>query len=81
MDPSATEPLVGASGAIFGLVAVAAALRPPLLGFAVAFGAVEVFHAFTGGAGTASFGCHIGGLCAGVLFAALWRDEGALETA
>jgi membrane associated rhomboid family serine protease len=73
--PGATEPLVGASGAVFGVVAVAAVLRPRLLGFAVALGAVEVFHAFTGGVGTVSFGCHIGGLVAGALFGALWRDD------
>lgn len=81
VDPSATTPLVGASGAIFGLVAVAGVLRPPLLGFAVAFGAVEIWHAFTGGVGDVSFGCHLGGLIAGAVFAALWRDDGALETA
>jgi membrane associated rhomboid family serine protease len=72
---------VGASGAVFGLVALAGVLRPRLLGFAVALGAVEVFHAFTGGIGNVSFACHIGGFTAGALFAALWRDEGALEAA
>ncbi|KKL70793.1 hypothetical protein LCGC14_2101350 [marine sediment metagenome] len=81
VDPSSTLPLVGASGAVFGLVAVAGIVRPPLLGFAIAFGAVEVWHAFTGGVGDVSFGCHIGGFVVGVVFAALWRDEGTLETA
>lgn len=81
VDPSSTVPLVGASGAVFGLVAVAGVVRPPLLGFAVAFGAVEVWHVFTGGVGDVSFGCHIGGFVVGVIFAALWRNEGTLETA
>jgi len=80
VSPSAVEPLVGASGAVFGVMAVAGVLRPRLLGFVLAFGAVEVFHAFTGGVGNVSFGCHIGGLVAGALFAALWRDD-ALEAA
>lgn len=81
VDPSSTLPLVGASGAVFGILAVAGVVRPPLLGFAVAFGAVEIWHAFTGGVGDVSFGCHIGGFVVGVIFAALWRDEGTLETA
>jgi membrane associated rhomboid family serine protease len=83
VSPSAVEPLVGASGAIFGLIAVAAALRPRLLGFAVAFAGIEVFHAFTGGEGAVSFGCHIGGLAAGVCIVLLLRVVGseALETA
>ncbi len=81
VDPSSTLPLVGASGAVFGLVAVAGVVRPPLLGFAVAFGAVEVWHAFTGSVDDVSFGCHIGGFVMGVVFAALWRDEGTWETA
>jgi membrane associated rhomboid family serine protease len=83
VSPSAVEPLVGASGAIFGLIAVAAALRPRLLGFAVAFAGIEVWHAFTGGEGAVSFGCHIGGLAAGVLIVVLLRVTGneALEAA
>ena len=75
VDPSATVPLVGASGAVFGVMAVAGVLRPRLLGFVVAFGAVEIWRAFAGGVGDASFGCHIGGLVAGALFAALWRND------
>jgi membrane associated rhomboid family serine protease len=78
--PEATEPLVGASGAVFGVLTVAGVVRPRLLGFALAFGAVEVWHAFAGGAEGVSFGCHLGGLVAGALFAALWRDD-ALEAA
>ena len=83
VDPGSTLPLVGASGAIFGVMAVAGVVRPPLLGFAVAFGAVEIWHAFAGGVGDVSFGCHLGGLIAGAVFAALWRNDvnDALETA
>jgi membrane associated rhomboid family serine protease len=71
IDPSATTPLVGASGAVFGVMAVAAVLRPRLLGFVVAFGLAEVFHVLAGGDGNASAACHIGGLVAGALLAAL----------
>jgi membrane associated rhomboid family serine protease len=74
--PGATEALVGASGAIFGILGVAATLRPRLLGFALAFGGIEVWHAVAGGNGSVSFGCHIGGLAAGVVFAVLLRATG-----
>lgn len=72
VDPSSAIPLVGASGAIFGLMAVAGALRPRLLGFVVAFAGFEIWRAFTNDAGGASFGCHLGGLAAGAIFAAFW---------
>lgn len=65
--PSSTDPLVGASGALFGLLAVAAVIRPRLLAFAVAFAGLNVWYAFMGGAGNVSFGCHIGGFFAGFL--------------
>lgn len=83
VDPSATAPLVGASGAIFGVLAVAGALRPRLLGFVFAFAAIEVFHAFTGTGGNVSAACHLGGFAAGVVAAAALRLIGseALETA
>jgi membrane associated rhomboid family serine protease len=83
VDPASMTPLVGASGAIFGLIAVAAAIRPPILGFAVAFAGLNVWHALVGADGTASFGCHIGGFTAGVAIAALIKLSGsdALEEA
>ena len=77
VGPGSSEPLVGASGAIFGVLAVAAALRPRLLGFAVAFAGVEVWHALAGGSGGVSFGCHLGGFVAGVGFAAVLRVAGS----
>jgi membrane associated rhomboid family serine protease len=83
VSPAATEPLVGASGAIFGVMAVAGALRPRLLGFVAAFVGINIFHAIAGGGGNVSFGCHIGGFVAGVLVVALMRAAGseALEAA
>lgn len=83
VDPSSTEALVGASGAVFGVLAVAAALRPRLLGFAVAFVGVEIWHALAGGSTGVSFGCHLGGFFAGVVFAGLLRvtDSDAFEAA
>jgi len=83
VSPEATEPLVGASGAIFGVLAVAGALRPRLLGFVAAFVGINIFHAFAGGAGNVSFGCHIGGFVAGVLNVMIMRAAGneALEAA
>jgi membrane associated rhomboid family serine protease len=77
VNPAATDPLVGASGAIFGVIAVAAALRPRLLGFVVAFGAVSIWQAFTGADGSVSFGCHIGGLFMGALTVMLLKVTGS----
>jgi membrane associated rhomboid family serine protease len=70
VDPSATVPLVGASGAIFGVLAVGGALRPRLLGFVVSFTALNVWYAFAGTGGGVSFGAHIGGFIIGFLVAA-----------
>lgn len=83
VNPSSVEPLVGASGAIFGVLAVAGALYPRLLGFVVAFVGLNLFHAFFGGAGNVSFACHIGGFVAGFVVVVLLRATGseALEAA
>jgi membrane associated rhomboid family serine protease len=83
VGPTATEPLVGASGAIFGLIAVAGVLRPRLMGFVVAFVGLNVWHAFFGGDGNVSFGCHIGGFCVGFLVIVLLKacDSEVLEVA
>jgi membrane associated rhomboid family serine protease len=58
-------------------------IRPRLLGFAVAFAGVEIWHALAGGGGNVSFGCHIGGFAAGALVAMMLRVAGneALEAA
>ncbi len=83
VNPSASEPLVGASGALFGLLAVAAVVRPRLIGFAVAFAGVEIWHAVAGGGGNVSFGCHLGGFAVGAAVAVFLRavDSEALEAA
>lgn len=77
VDPSATIPLVGASGSIFGILAVAGALRPRLMGFVVACGAINVWSAFTGSDGGVSFGAHLGGLFAGFVVVALLKASGS----
>ena len=81
VSPAAIDPLVGASGAIFGVLAVAAVLRPRLLGFVFAFVGIQIWHAFFGGGGNVSFACHIGGFFAGFLVALVLRavDSEALE--
>jgi membrane associated rhomboid family serine protease len=73
IDPGSMVPLVGASGAVFGVLAVAGVIRPALLGFVVSFAAIEVWHAFSGSAGDVSFGCHIGGFVAGFVFIMVLR--------
>lgn len=83
VGPSSTDPLVGASGAIFGVLAVAAVLRPRLLGFAVAFVGLNVWQSVMGGDEGVSFGCHIGGFFAGFLVVMFLKVTGseALEVA
>ena len=83
VNAGSSTPLVGASGCLFGILAVAGALRPRLMGFAVAFAGVTIWQAFTGGSGSVSFGCHIGGFVVGVAVVALMRVAGseALEAA
>ena len=81
--PGASEPLVGASGAIFGVLAVAGVLRPRLMGFVAAFVGLNVFHAFVGGNDNVSFGCHIGGFVAGFAVVLMLKavDSDVLEAA
>lgn len=83
VNPGSADALVGASGAIFGVLAVAGALYPRLLGFVVAFVGINVFHAFFGGGGNVSFACHIGGFVAGFVVVLVLRVTGseALEAA
>lgn len=76
VDPTATDALVGASGAIFGLLAVAAVARPRMIGFVVGFGLMNVWYAFAGTGGAVSFGDHLGGLFAGMVFAMVARISG-----
>jgi membrane associated rhomboid family serine protease len=73
VDPTATSALVGASGAIFGVLAVAGGLRPRMLGFIVGFVGINVWYAFAGTGGDISFGTHLGGFAVGVLMVASMR--------
>jgi membrane associated rhomboid family serine protease len=79
VDPSATDAMVGCSGCLFGVLAVAGVIFPRLIGFVLAFAGLNVWYAFFGGAGNVSFGAHIGGLAAGALFAGLLRVTGFSE--
>lgn len=83
VDPSSTNPLVGCSGAVFGLLAVATVLRPRFIGFAVTLVGINIWQAFSGSVQSESFGCHIGGFVVGFVTVAalrLARSE-ALEPA
>jgi membrane associated rhomboid family serine protease len=78
VDPTSTVPLVGCSGALFAVLAVAAALfGPGMLAFTAVLVASNVAHAF-GGPGDAgvSFGTHLGGFTLGVLLVLLGRFRG-----
>jgi len=75
--PSSVDPLVGASGAIFGVLAVAGVIHPRLIGFVVAFVGIEVWRALTGGSEGISCGCHIFGFIAGFAVATLMRVTGS----
>lgn len=81
--PGSGVPLVGASGCLFGLLAVAGVLRPRLLGFVAAYVGITIWEAFSGGSGNVSFGCHLGGFFAGfVVVMVLWvTNSEALEVA
>lgn len=83
VDPAATDPLVGCSGALFGVMALAAVLRPRLLGFVGSYAALNVYYALSGAGGSISAGCHLGGFAVGVAFAAVLRMAGddCLESA
>ena len=76
VDPAATDALVGASGAIFGVLAVAAVARPRLIGFTIGFAAINVWYALAGTGGAVSFGDHLGGLMVGALFALAAKASG-----
>jgi membrane associated rhomboid family serine protease len=75
VDPSATAPMVGASGAICGLLAVGAVLRPRFLVFVGVFAAINIWYALTASGGGVSYGSHIGGFAVGFVVAALLRGR------
>ena len=73
VNPAATDPLVGASGAIFGVMAVAAMVRPRLVGFVASYAAYNLAELLLGSGGSVSVGCHVGGFVVGVGFVFLAR--------
>ena len=74
--PDSLEPMVSASGAICGVLAVLGALRPRLLGFVVGFTLVNVCTPSSVGGEGVSFGTHLGGFAVGVLAVAAVRATG-----
>ena len=79
VNPASPDTLMGASGAVCGLLAVAAMLRPRMLGFVVALLALNIWYALAGTGGVVSFGCHIGGFAVGAMFALIAQTRGSLE--
>jgi membrane associated rhomboid family serine protease len=78
VDPNSTTPLVGCSGSLFAVLAVAAALfGPVVLAFIAVLALANILHAFGGpeDAGV-SFGAHLRGLFAGFLVVLLGRLRG-----
>jgi membrane associated rhomboid family serine protease len=78
VDPSSLSPLVGCSGALFAVLAVAAALYGPgMLAFVAALVATNVAHAFGAPSEAAvSFGAHLGGFAMGTALVLLARLRG-----
>ncbi len=67
--------LIGASGAIFGVMAVLGVLRPYLLASVLVLAGINIWMAFYGGNGV-SFCAHLGGSAAGSVFAFVLRASG-----
>jgi membrane associated rhomboid family serine protease len=78
VDPGSLSPLVGCSGSLFAVLAVAAALYGPgMLAFVAVLVATNVAHAFGApGDAVVSFGCHLGGFASGVALVVLTRLRG-----
>ena len=79
VSPTDTAPLVGASTAVCGVLAVAGALNPRLLGFVGCFMAFNIWEAVTGTGGSVAVCGHIGGFCFGAFFAFLMRASNLAE--
>lgn len=86
-EPTSTVPMVGASAAISGLMPLAAAARPRLVGFVATLSAYDVACVLLGGGSTAAHAAnsgavahaaHVGGFAVGVLFALAARARGGL---
>ncbi len=79
VNPASTDVLVGSSGCIFGIMAVAAVLRPRMLVLVAGFVLLNVWYALAGTGGAVSFGDHLGGFAIGALFVVVARARGSLE--
>lgn len=77
VDPSSTMSLVGCSGSLFALLAVAAVLWPSLLGGVVLLAGANIVQVLTSTGGSVAVGAHLGGFCAGTVFAAFSRPWSA----
>ncbi len=83
IDPAATTVMVGASGAVFALLPIAAVVRPRTLAFIGPYVVLNLLglvlpqslFAMPG----VALGCHIGGFCAGSLVALVGRVRGTVE--
>lgn len=73
INPAAVDPLVGASGAILGVMAVSVAVRPRLVGFVASYAAFNLVELLLGSSGSVSVGDHIGGFVVGVGFVFIAR--------
>lgn len=65
VDSTATNALVGASGCLFGVLAVSAVLRPRLLGFVASMATFNIVSLVLGTGGATSVACHVGGFSVG----------------
>ncbi len=72
VDPAATSALVGASGCLFGVLAVSAVLRTRLLPFVASMAAFNIVSLLLGTGGTTSVACHVGGFSAGFVMTLLF---------
>ncbi len=79
VNPAATEPMVGASGSICAVLAVATVLRPRLLGFAITFIGINLWQLLTATNGSISVATHIGGFATGAVFAAIFQATSVQE--
>lgn len=71
VDPTSATPLVGASGALLGVMAAAAVIAPRMVGFVGAYAAYNIVSLFVGAGDSVSVACHVGGFSAGAAFVLL----------
>ncbi len=83
---SDSVPILGASGAIFGILAAAAVLRPmqiiyidflpvPLIVIGLIYIGLEVYYIFTGGEAGVANGAHLGGAIVGIIAGIYLRNK------